>query len=218
MLIFNELRITPDQKYLIIDVSVDNQKYYENIQIDSIIIDTQDTYIDSGPSNNPIFTYNLTEENSNITQVYTDDYTPVLDEDTSYCYVESEEKQNKSIRLILNYQDLNVSLQDNMFFVYAIATGTPSADTPCGMDNSIVKGTIINLYPIYCKTIQYLKELDDSCAVPKNFMDMIIKLKALELSIKTGNSFQAIEYWNKYFKTLINNNSTFKSKYCGCNN
>ena len=49
-------------------------------------------------------------------------------------------------------------------------------------------------------------------------MDMIIKLKALELSIKTGNSFQAIEYWNKYFKTLINNNSTFKSKYCGCNN
>ena len=218
MLIFNELRITPDQKYLIIDVSVDNQKYYENIQIDSIIIDTQDTYIDSGPSNNPIFTYNLTEENSNITQVYTDNYTPVLDEDTSYCYVESEEKQNKSIRLILNYQDLNVSLQDNMFFVYAIATGTPSADTPCGMDNSIVKGTIINLYPIYCKTIQYLKELDDSCAVPKNFMDMIIKLKALELSIKTGNSFQAIEYWNKYFKTLINNNSTFKSKYCGCNN
>ena len=218
MLIFNELRITPDQKYLIIDVSVDNQKYYENVQIDSIIIDTQDTYIDSGPSNNPIFTYNLTEENSNITQVYTDNYNPVLDEDTSYCYVESEEKQNKSIRLILNYQDLNVSLQDNMFFVYAIATGTPSADTPCGMDNSIVKGTIINLYPIYCKTIQYLKELDDSCVVPKNFMDMIIKLKALELSIKTGNSFQAIEYWNKYFKTLINNNSTFKSKYCGCNN
>ena len=218
MLIFNELRITPDQKYLIIDVSVDNQKYYKNIQIDSIIIDTQDTYIDSGPSNNPIFTYNLTEENSNITQVYTDNYTPVLDEDTSYCYVESEEKQNKSIRLILNYQDLNVSLQDNMFFVYAIATGTPSADTPCGMDNSIVKGTIINLYPIYCKTIQYLKELDDSCVVPKNFIDMIIKLKALELSIKTGNSFQAIEYWNKYFKTLINNNSTFKSKYCGCNN
>ena len=105
-----------------------------------------------------------------------------------------------------------------MFFVYAIATGTPSADTPCSMDNAIVKSTIINLYPIYCKTIQYLKELDDSCVVPKNFMDMIIKLKALELSIKTGNSFQAIEYWNKYFKTLINNNSTFKSKYCGCNN
>ena len=76
MLIFNELRITPDQKYLIIDVSVDNQKYYKNIQIDSIIIDTQDTYIDSGPSNNPIFTYKLTEENSNITQVYTDNYTP----------------------------------------------------------------------------------------------------------------------------------------------
>ena len=218
MLIFNELRITPDQKYLIIDVSVDNQKYYENVQIDSIIIDTQDTYIDSGPSNNPIFTYNLTEENSNITQVYTDNYTPVLDEDTSYCYVESEEKQNKSIRLILNYQDLNVSLQDNMFFFFFLATGTPSADSPCGMDNAIVKGTIINLYPIYCKTIQYLKELDDSCVVPKNFMDMIIKLKALELSIKTGNSFQAIEYWNKYFKTLINNNSTFKSKYCGCNN
>lgn len=216
MINFNELRITPDGKYLIIDVSVKNEPYYDNVYIDSIIIDTQDTYVPSGPSSKPVYTY--TNESEDITKIYTTcDCEPVLDEDTSYCFV-TDDYSNKNVRLILNYQDLNLSLIDNMFFIYAIASGTPAVDTPCGMDNSITMGTVVNLHPIYCRTIQYLKELSNDCNVPKGLIDMYLKIKALELSVKTGNYTQAINYWNKYFKNLRDKPNPKTLRNCGCNN
>lgn len=217
MLTFNELRITPDGKYLIIDVSVSNESYYKDVIIDSIIIDTQNTYVATGPSNKPIYTYTL--EDDGLVQVYDqNDNCPILDESESYCFVEDKNNyKRKNIRLLLSAQDLQVSLKDTMFFVYAIASGTPAADTPCGMDNSITMGTVVDLYPMYGKTIQYLKELNNECSTPKGLTDMIFRIKALELSIKTGNYTQAINYWNKYFINL-QNKTDYKSLSCGCNN
>lgn len=55
MIRFNELRITKDGKHLIIDVSVRSQPYYNDVYLDSISIDTQDTYKDGGPSSSIIY-------------------------------------------------------------------------------------------------------------------------------------------------------------------
>ena len=41
MVQFNELRINPEGTKLIIDVSVKDSVYYENVYIDTISIDTQ---------------------------------------------------------------------------------------------------------------------------------------------------------------------------------
>ena len=49
MINFKELRISECDNSLIIDVEVKDDSYYENIYIDQIIIDTQDTYLGSGP-------------------------------------------------------------------------------------------------------------------------------------------------------------------------
>lgn len=54
MMQFNELRITPDRKHLIIDVQVQEMSYYENVYLDTIIIDTQKTYSATGPSSKPL--------------------------------------------------------------------------------------------------------------------------------------------------------------------
>lgn len=56
MMIFNELRISQEGKHLIIDVQVDALRYYDNVYIDTIIIDTQKTYSPLGPSSKPLFT------------------------------------------------------------------------------------------------------------------------------------------------------------------
>lgn len=215
MLHWNELRITPDNRYLIIDVSVDNDSYYDNIVLDSIIIDTQNTYVQNGPSSNPIYTFKA-EDRYDLTYSVPEDCNcnPVLeDEDKSYCFTYGGE-QSKHIRLILNYTDLNVSLSDNMFFVYAIATGTPAPDTPCGFDNSKIMGTVVNLYSFYQQTMCYIRELENDCQIPKGFINMILRLKALELSIRTGNYPQAIKYWNKFFLNQDNKVPTYN---CGCN-
>ena len=56
MVQFNELRITPDGQKLIIDVSVKDLEYYTNVYLDTIQIDTQDTFVESGPSSEVVYT------------------------------------------------------------------------------------------------------------------------------------------------------------------
>lgn len=56
MIQFNELRIPSEGNKLIIDVSIQNLPEYENIYIDTINIDTQDTFVSAGPSDKYIYT------------------------------------------------------------------------------------------------------------------------------------------------------------------
>lgn len=212
MVDFNELRVSPDRKNLIIDVSIKDLSYYENVYIDSIIIDTQDTYIPSGPSNSPIFTYEVV---SNVTPIYSlpdcgcnqvQDYI-----DKENCF-ETSNNEEKRVRLELDNTALDNHLKENLFFVYVITKGTPSSDTPCNMDNTINLGVTADTYPIYTNMLNSLKELE-SCDTPKLFTDAFLRFKAFELSIKTGQYSQVINYWNKYFKSLdIPNNTN-----CSCN-
>lgn len=179
MIEFQELRITPDGKKLIIDASVKNLQYYNDVYIDAIIIDTQDTYVANGPSTNPVFSYEVHGASVN----------------------DSPESDNrKRVRLELDSTALGVSLCDTLFFVYVVAKGTPSADTPCGMDNQTTMGVVANLYPFYRSMVNYMKEVEDECEIPKNFIDALLRFKALELSIRTGHYAQAVKYWNKFFR------------------
>lgn len=216
MLNFNELRITSDGKYLIIDASVDKQDFYENVLLDSIVIDTQDTYILNGPSSTPIYTFSVVDA-YDLTYSLPEDCNcnPVLEgEDNSYCFTYGIQ-QKKNIRLILQASDLNISkLNDTMFFVYIISTGTPSIDSPCGTTNPVLMGAVTNLYPLYQNTMKYVKQIENTCEIPKEFIDFSLKIKALELCIKTGNYPQAIKYWNKYFKGKIGNSNGITN--CSC--
>ena len=63
MLQFNQLRITPDGKHLIVDVSVKNMAQYEEVYINSIKIDTQKTFDITGPSLNPLFSFDYEGRN-----------------------------------------------------------------------------------------------------------------------------------------------------------
>ena len=179
MVDFQELRITPDGKKLIIDASVKDLQYYNDVYIDAIIIDTQDTYVANGPSTKPIFSH----------EVGTNDET-----------TGQEGNSEKRVRLELDSTALGVSLCDTLFFIYVIAKGTPSADTPCGMDNQTTLGVVSNLYPFYRAMVNYMKEVENECEISKNFIDALLRFKALELSIRTGHYAQAIKYWNKFFK------------------
>lgn len=205
MVQFNELRITPDGKHLIIDASIKNEEYYNNVVIDSIVIDNQDTFLSSGPSNKPVFTYTVTEKYDNIYAL--PEYcncNPVLADDKSYCFIHDDEGI-KNVRLIISNADIGVNLQDNMLFVYVVTSGTPAPNTPCGMDNHYTLGTAIYLYSIYQNTIKYLHDLNE-CEIPKCLIDSILRIKAIELSVKTGNYPMAIKYWNKWIKGISNTN------------
>ena len=186
MIVFNNIKITQNNKYLIIDAEIEDSVYYKDMYIDSVIIDNQDTYTQNGPSNNPIYTYKAQPQ-----------------EDKSY---------SRQVHLVLDKTDL-VTIENNMFFVYIIAGGTPSPDTPCGYDVNVALKVVVNTYPIYNTMMQYLKELSNKCGTPYSIIDKILQIKMLDASVQTGNNLKAIEIWNTYFKNKqedINVN-------CGCN-
>lgn len=193
MVHFNELRITSDGQHLIIDVSVLSESYYKNVYIDSIVIDNQDTYVGSGPSSNPVYSYSVPDDVSKLTK---------------------KTYSQKHVRLDLSSTDLR-SL-DGLFFVYVRTKGTPSADTPCGMDNITTLGTVCNMYPFYQQAMNYIGEIANSCSEPQNFTDYILKLKGLELAVRTGNYPDAIKYYNKFFSGK--SKSSVKIGGCGCGN
>ena len=196
MIQFNTLKITQDGKNLIINASVKNLSYYTNVLIGSIVIDNQDTYSANGPSSNPIYRHSFAGKdlvtNENIEGL-------------------------KNINIIVSAKELldnNGDLNDDILYVYLIAVGIPSADTPCGMDNINTLGVALNLRPIYNNGINYIKQVESTCEIPKDFIEFILRYKALDLALKTENYIQANKYWNKFFKN--NNVVPLNTNSCGC--
>lgn len=192
MIHFNELKITPDGAHLIIDISVKNETYYKNVYLDSIVIDNQDTYVGTGPSSNPVYQYTIPDVVSGLT---------------------ARHSFRKHFRLDLASIDLPL---DGLLFVYIRTKGTPAPDTPCGEDNVTTLGTVVNVYPFYQQAMNYIGELASNCSIPQNFTDYILKLKGLELAIRTGNYPDAIKYFNKFFKNK--SDVVIRKGGCGCGN
>lgn len=203
MITFDRLDIAPDGEHLIIEASIDNSSYFDKVEVDSVIIDSQDTYVPNGPSSNPIYIYRV-DEGDNDKVYSTPDKclcNPVLDEeDQLYCLTDRE-CLTKQVKLCIKQSELGVSLNNTMLFVYVIARGYPSPDTPCGYDNSKVMGVVVNLYPYYQSMMNGIKEINDTCNIPKYFINNILRFKAIEFSIKTCNYIQAIKYWKKFFSS-----------------
>lgn len=171
MIHFNELYIKDG--HLIIDVSVLNESYYENVYLDSIVIDNQNSYSANGPSDEPVYSYIVPDVTTKLTkQTY----------------------QQKHIRLELDSSDVNLR---DMLFVYVRTKGAPSPETPCGLDDSVTLGAVVDMLPYYMNGMQYMKQLSNSCEIPQGFTDMILREKALELCMRVGNYTKAIEYFNE---------------------
>ncbi len=209
MVVFNECRIDREGKNLIVDVSVDSLSYYKNIYIESVAIDTDKTFIEHGPSSSPIYTKTFSESDE-----VTHSYNGVIDNGV-FIVDAKEDVGLKNVRFKLSYRELGLdNLNDNILFVYIKVGGVPEPNTPCGMDNIYSVAVAVNLLPIYNMAMGFIKELSNTCTTPKGFIDMILRLKAFELSLKTGNFLTAIKQWDKLFK---NNRVIQTSNKCGCN-
>lgn len=217
MIIFNELRITPDGKSLIIDAEVSDLKYFKDVYIESIYIDNQDTFAyRESPSTNPVFSYKVEDKPSVIYALpECGNCNPVKDKsDKAVCFTEDTSAGEKRVRLELNSSVLG-SLKDNMFFIFIKTSGVPSADCPCNSDKEYHLGIAAHLYPFYKSIIGYMKQLNNECDTPKAFIDAILRFKALELNIKLGHYTEAIKYWNRWFKNIKTNTITLKTCSCG---
>lgn len=130
-----------------------------------------------------------------------------------------QSSKDNSIDQIVDIADNQTSYKGSIFVPEAnseLLIITPlvtplTMDTPCGKD-IVDKAAIYNKKSILDKGLSYLKELGNTCSIPKGLVDFILKLKALDIAIATCNYTEAIKYWKmlnrRQIKTATNN--------CGC--
>lgn len=120
----------------------------------------------------------------------------------------------RKLRLQINCKDPNLnvaSFNNNLFFVYVKTHGTIGPCAPCGADNQTTLGVTFNSALLYNKGLSYIKELSSNCKISKDFIDFILQVEALKISINTGHNIEAIKFYKKLFKTL--SRSSFN---CSC--
>lgn len=182
MIIFNDLRITPDGENLFIDAIMAPYKYFENMYISSISIDTESTFSPTGrPSSNAVIVY------------------------------ENQDPTVKKHSINLSPETLKLpSFNGHMFYVYVTVAGTPSIDTPCNMDTEYTIGVVLNWQPLYQEGINYMREITKECCnIPKKFIDYILRFKAFELAIRTAQYQLANDKFKQWFaKDEVKFNST----------
>ena len=197
MIRFNELKI--ENNYIIIDVQIEEEKYFKDMYIDSIVIDTQDTFIANGPSSKAIYTKTFnTDTDVNKEEIV---------------YTQGTDKYNR-VRIYIDGKNLNVDIHKTMFFVYVIAGGTPSADTPCRWDENKALHTLVDTQVLYNNIIQYVKELNKDCSTPDNFINAILQFNAIDLALKTNQYPLAIDLWKRFYSDIESN---VVLPNCGCN-
>ena len=197
MIRFNELKI--EDNYIIIDVQIEEEKYFKDMYIDSIVIDTQDTFIANGPSSKAIYTKTFNTD------------TDIKKEEI--VYTQGIDKYNR-VRIYIDSKDLNVDIHKTMFFVYVIAGGTPAADTPCRWDENKALHTLVDTQVLYNNMIQYVKELNKDCSTPDNFINAILQFNAIDLALKTNQYPLAIDLWKRFYSDIESN---VVLPNCGCN-
>lgn len=206
MIHYNNLYITEDSKYLVIDVAIDEDSTYDDVYLDRIAIDTQDTYITNGPSNN-----------AKIFRIGGDDV-----EGPSINGIEEVKNSGKDIKkvkhtkLTLSAKDLGVNLNKDMLFIYSTASGFIPEDKPdvIKYTTKTILNVVVNTYEVCKSIIPLIKEIGELCKDPISFIDRELQIKAVEYSIKNSNYLLAIKYWKKYF---MDNTITSSSNKCNCN-
>lgn len=184
MIQFNELRITPDANFLIIEAQVKVDSFFNNIGILSVSVNKvlNDTY----------------EKENLISWVNASDIENIIVPEE----VETVENLIKKVRFIINKGQLNAELTNEFLEVVVETEGISNA--PEGYANPIVYAPVVDLYPFYINTLCNIRMLDNLCSNSDELVDCILRFKALELAMKTGNKNLAAQYWFKYFAPLDN--------------
>lgn len=203
MIIFDQLRISDDGKRMYINAHVNKADYFNDIYIDSIVIQTADKVSETDPG------------------------LPTSD----YVYIKKAEENAKELNLVLEASDLSKSWESDpkaiafnkgdmsktLFFVYIKCKGTPGACTPCRLDEETTLGVVFDENVLHQKVMDYTKELVADCSVPSAFIDFILLWNAFKSAIETEHYIPAIKFYNMMFDEVGKSCQSRTIKTCGCN-
>jgi hypothetical protein len=191
MVIFDQLRISDDGKKMYINLHVNRASYFENIYLDKITIMTANQVSEIAP------------------ELVADDY----------IYQLTIDGEQKELDLVITPNECTESFSksdfsSDLFFVYVKVKGTPCENVPCRLDEMTTLGVTFDETLLYQKVMQFTRELNKECEIPKAFIDLILLWNGFKAAIETEHYVVAIDFWKKLFSE---NGHTYTTKGCGCN-
>lgn len=190
MIIFDRLEISDSGKVLYMDVHVNKADYFDNIYIDKVVIQTSDQVSETDP----------------------------LTPGSNFIYTQQVKGNVKELHLALNaacdFELAYNTLSDKLLFVYVICKGVVEECTPCRLDELTTLGVTFDTALLYQAIMQYTRELNVDCVIPKGMLDLIMLWNGFKAAIETEHYIPAIDFWKRLFKNKNSILRTFKG--CGC--
>lgn len=118
----------------------------------------------------------------------------------------------KEITIEVPNMVVNGGFYGKLLFIYATAKGVPLSTTPCGQDETVAMKVAADYCSFYNKIMPHIKELSNTCKIPRDFIDNYLKFKAIQVAVNTKNFQEACNFWTQFYSCQT---PTYKS--CGCN-
>lgn len=213
MVIFNDLRISEDRKYLIVDCQIEDVDGYDGLYIDRVDVMHYSKVTDFSCIGYDADTYAYT-----MYQKDEDD-----DEDT----VRSVRLSVSIDKILEDQPNFGVSTFENgLFYVAVTCGGTPTNSLTlegygCGADKMMDVGVILDWYAVYQNGMAYASKLafscGNSCDDPSGYEQFILHWYGLQLAIATCDWIQVAKFWPKFLRMFANGvGKGTISGGCGC--
>lgn len=187
MIHIKHLNINPRGDKLIIDAGIVVDSLFKDCYIKKIFIDTQDTYTIAGPSERTVYELDITEYDASMepnSKFELDDCVRVRD-----------------IHVVIPQEEICASLKSDFLIVYIQADGNFDKSQISRCESSqIVVGCVYWMKPMYNQFLAFIRELNERCDVPRNYIYKFMQYHALQAAVSTGNMVEAIMIFNKYIR------------------
>lgn len=202
MIQFNKVYIK--DKNLYIDLQIEETSYYDNMTLKGLYITPYNYYEKDNESPESSFYIDFEDESTYI------NYLRDLDNTSD---------RHKVLVIphgsITLESDMGISVDTNkLLIITATAQGTPAMNTPCGKDVPKDVTAVYNKENIFDMFKSLMKGLNCQCNDNQEFINLMMKLFALDFSIESGDIYQAIDIWERFFGPQTSKSS---SSNCGCN-
>lgn len=206
MVIFNELRISDDKEKLIVDCYVENLSFYSDMYISSIDLYY---YKNADSTGNPV-------DCDKVLSVYEN---------------KNDDKTVRAVRKCIDIADADVlglqqpNFDGGLFFVRVECDGdlAPEAySLPCGMDDVVDIGIIVDWEKLYHGGMQYISRLTDGCADPcegvPGLENFIILWHSFRIALSVPDYVLIGKLWSRILR-LLGGGAGFSvaTPGCGCN-
>lgn len=132
------------------------------------------------------------------------------------------EEPVKSINIVLDVSEA-VKERPQMLFVYVRCTGTPSADTPCGLDEEYDMKAVVDYTAIYNYALKLAKVSggckcsSGDCEIDVVFANFALQYFRMEKSLENEDYDTAYEAYCYLINKGKDRRIALKPKGCGCN-